>query len=76
MRKAFRRNHLEFEKLPPARYPVFGTIASRFSDAGVNVAVFAHLCSLKASPQKRVALANEYSVGDLQAFTIIVPRSA
>lgn len=53
VRRQFRRNHLEFEKLPVETYPVFATIAARFNDPGVNAA-FEHLVSLKGKEKKRV----------------------
>ena len=43
VRKQFRRNHREFEKIDPSLYPVFGTIASRFADPGVNEIGRAHV---------------------------------
>ena len=72
VRKQFRRNHREFEKLAPELYPVFGTIASRFSDAGVNAA-FAHLLKLRSSQQKRIPLESPLILIDPRSFSI-VPR--
>jgi isobutyryl-CoA mutase len=73
VKKAFRRNHLEFEKLPPDRYPVFGTIASRFGDPGVDQA-FRHLYKLKDVEQKLIP--TEAAVEpDASRLFEIVPRS-
>ncbi len=73
VRRAFRRNHPEFEKLPLPRYPVFGTIASRFLDPGVDD-VWAHLQLLKDGGPKRRALGKDHDPGDPSRFTV-VPRS-
>jgi isobutyryl-CoA mutase len=59
VRRQFRRNHLELEKMPPARYPIFGTIASRFGDNGVNAA-FEHLFHLKSAPEKLMTLSHDF----------------
>lgn len=56
VRRQYRRNHLEFEKLPVETYPVFATIAARFNDPGVNAA-FEHLVSLRSKKQKRCPVA-------------------
>ena len=70
VRKQFRRNHREFEKLDPELYPIFGTIASRFSDAGVNSA-FAHLLKLRQSDSKRIPLEKPLSIVDPRTFSIV-----
>lgn len=70
VRKQFRRNHREFEKLDPELYPIFGTIASRFSDAGVNAA-FAHLLKLRQSDSKRIPLEKPLSIVDPRTFSIV-----
>jgi methylmalonyl-CoA mutase len=62
VRKQFRRNHPEFEKVPPGRYPIFATVASRFADSGVTRA-FEHLTRLKDSPEKRQPLDESFSAG-------------
>jgi len=72
VRKQFRRNHLEFEKLPLGRYPIFGTIASRFLDPGVSTA-FEHLYKLATSETKQKAYDREYEPGNPYRLAI-VPR--
>ncbi len=72
VRKQFRRNHREFEKLDPTLYPIFGTIASRFSDPGVNAA-FTHLLKIKEASNKRIPL--ETALTTLNPFSYsIVPK--
>jgi methylmalonyl-CoA mutase len=70
VRKQFRRNHREFEHTPLSRYPVFGTIASRFNDSGVNQ-VFQHLIKIKKGPDKRVALDKDFEVPPPHQFSIV-----
>jgi isobutyryl-CoA mutase len=70
VRKQYRRNHLEFEKLPMTRYPIFGTIASRFNNDGVN-RMFEHLVSLKDEKDKFKPLAKEFEPGDPLRFAIV-----
>ena len=72
VRKQFRRNHREFETISPSRYPVFGTIASRFNDSGVNQ-VFQHLIRVKPLENKRVALDSDFIAPPPHQFSI-VPR--
>jgi len=55
VRKQYRRSRNEFE-LPDEELPVFGTIASRFNDAGVN-ALFAFLVERLAERTSRLAAA-------------------
>jgi len=70
VRRQFRRNHREFESLPAGRYPVWGTIASRFNDPGVN-GLFAHLCELRGSAQKLKPIASEFDPGNPSLFSIV-----
>jgi methylmalonyl-CoA mutase len=70
VRKQFRRNHREFEKLDPALYPVFGTIASRFSDPGVNAA-FTHLLKIRTSPEKRIPLEKPLELLNPFSYSIV-----
>lgn len=70
VRKQFRRNHREFEKNNPEEYPVFGTIASRFADAGVD-ALFAHLNKIKSEPTKRQLLKNPFNPDSLTTLSIV-----
>jgi len=72
VRRTFRRNHLDFEPVPPPRYPVFGTIASRFLDPGVD-AVFRHLVALRGQSPRRRPLAEDHEVSPASAIAII-PR--
>ncbi len=67
VRKQFRRNHREFEKISPARYPVIGTIASRFGDSGVSAA-FAHLLTLHSSRSRFAPLNQEFSPPEISHF--------
>ncbi len=73
VRKQFRRNHLEFEKQPAERYPVVGTIASRFADLGVDT-LFSHLTRIRHEKTKRVLLETPHVPSDPTSFTI-VPRA-
>ncbi len=70
VRKNFRRNHREFEKIDPSLYPVFGTIASRFADPGVNAA-FSHLLKIKNSPEKRTALEKPLELLNPFSYSIV-----
>ena len=70
VRKQFRRNHREFEKLDPSLYPVFGTIASRFADPGVDAA-FAHLLKIKKSDTQRIPLATPLTVLNPFSYSIV-----
>lgn len=72
VRKQFRRNHREFESQPMNRYPVFGTIASRFNDMGVNQ-VFSHLRRIAHQPKKRIPLEQDFVIPPPHQFSI-VPR--
>ncbi|HTI51793.1 MAG TPA: methylmalonyl-CoA mutase family protein, partial [Planctomycetaceae bacterium] len=72
VRKQFRRNHPDFEKIPPDRYPIFATVASRFADPGVTRA-FEHLNSLRNAPEKRRPLEESFSAGTPWERSI-VPR--
>lgn len=70
VRKQFRRNHREFEKLDPSLYPIFGTIASRFADPGVNAA-FNHLLKIKSSSEKRIPLEKPSEVLNPFSYSIV-----
>lgn len=70
VRKQFRRNHRDFEKLDPSLYPVFGTIASRFSDPGVNAA-FNHLLKIKTSSEKRLPLEKPLELLNPFSYSIV-----
>ena len=70
VRKQFRRNHREFEAVPFPRYPVFGTIASRFNDSGVNQ-VFQHLNRIRKLETKRVPLESDFIVPPPHQFSIV-----
>jgi methylmalonyl-CoA mutase len=70
VRKQFRRNHREFEKLDPSVYPIFGTIASRFADPGVNAA-FSHLLKIKSAPQKRQPLDTALNLLNPFSYSIV-----
>lgn len=73
VRRQFRRNHLAFEKVPKEKYPVFGTIASRFEDSGVNAA-FEHLLSLEKKSGERLC-AVQTPIKDFQEDRfVIVPK--
>ncbi|MBI1862107.1 MAG: methylmalonyl-CoA mutase family protein [Deltaproteobacteria bacterium] len=67
VRRQFRRNHREFEKVTPTRYPVIGTIASRFGDPGVDIA-FRHLQSLRQTRQRLQALGEDYEPTEASVF--------
>jgi methylmalonyl-CoA mutase len=73
VRKQFRRNHREFESLPPEKYPVYGTIASRFGDAGVNAA-FAHLKAIAHETKRRRPAEIDVTTENPDQFSI-VPKS-
>lgn len=64
VRHAFRRNHIEWEAVPLGRYPIVGTIASRFGDPGVDAA-FEHLRHLKNSALKRKPLDQDFERASL-----------
>ena len=70
VRKQFRRNHREFEKLDSSVYPIFGTIASRFADPGVNAAFF-HLLKIKSAPQKRQPLDSALNLLNPFSYSIV-----
>jgi methylmalonyl-CoA mutase len=70
VRKQFRRNHREFENVPLPRYPVFGTIASRFNDSGVNQ-VFQHLNRIRTLESKRIPLESDFIVPPPHQFSIV-----
>jgi methylmalonyl-CoA mutase len=72
VRKQFRRNHPEFEKIAPDRYPVFATVASRFADPGVTRA-FEHLHHIRGCPEKRQPLEERFVAGTPWERSI-VPR--
>lgn len=72
VRKQLRRNHLSLEKLPVTRYPVVGTIASRFADPGVDLA-FEHILYLRKSKKRREPLTKDFHPESLPSTTI-VPR--
>lgn len=67
VRRQFRRNHREFEKLPPERFPVFGTIASRFGDPGIDAAS-QHLRSLATHRKRYQPLTENYTPGSARVF--------
>ncbi len=70
VRKQFRRNHREFEKLDSKLYPVFGTVASRFADPGVD-AVFSHLLKIKGEKFKRQSLNEGFDPDRLTTLSIV-----
>lgn len=70
VRKQFRRNHRDFEAVPPNRYPVFGTIASRFNDSGVNQ-VFRHLQRIRNLKDKRVPIDSDFIIPPPHQFSIV-----
>lgn len=70
VRKQFRRNHREFENITLPRYPVFGTIASRFNDSGVNQ-VFNHLKRIRSLDSKRLPLDSDFIVPPPHQFSIV-----
>jgi isobutyryl-CoA mutase len=70
VRKQLRRNHRELEALPPARYPVFGTIASRFNDPGVD-AIVTHLVKLRSSDKKLLPLDHDFELENPMGTTIV-----
>ncbi|MFM8269213.1 MAG: fused isobutyryl-CoA mutase/GTPase IcmF [Pseudomonadota bacterium] len=70
VKKQFRRNHREFESVPLARYPIFGTIASRFNDSGVNQ-VFQHLNWIRKQENKRAPLQTDFVVPPPHQFSIV-----
>ncbi|MCB0418584.1 MAG: methylmalonyl-CoA mutase family protein [Bdellovibrionales bacterium] len=73
VRKQFRRNHLQFEHEDPNRYPIFGTIASRFADSGVD-ALFEHLRRIRGAENKLQLLPAPLDTPDTD-FVTVVPRS-
>ncbi|MCB0405448.1 MAG: methylmalonyl-CoA mutase family protein [Bdellovibrionales bacterium] len=73
VRKQFRRNHLEFEHEDPNRYPIFGTIASRFADRGVD-ALFSHLQRIRGAETKLQLLPAPLDTLDTD-FVTVVPRN-
>ena len=70
VRKQFRRNHREFENVPVNRYPIFGTIASRFNDSGVNQ-VFHHLQKIRRATNKRLPLDQDFQIPPPHQFSIV-----
>lgn len=72
VRRTFRRNHREFESIDQSKYPVIGTIASRFGDKGVDAAC-RHLMALKKDPKQLIALEKPYAPDELGQLAI-VPR--
>jgi isobutyryl-CoA mutase len=70
VRKQFRRNHREFEKLDTELYPIFGTIASRFADPGVNAA-FAHLLKIRGSENRRIPLEKPLTTRNPFSYSIV-----
>lgn len=70
VRKQFRRNHREFEKLPETRYPIYGTVASRFGDIGVDAA-FRHLKRLVTKSEKRVPADFDFTADSSDKFSIV-----
>ncbi len=70
VRKQLRRNHRELEAFPATRYPVFGSIASRFNDQGVD-AVFEHLVRIQKEPKKLVPLDHDFELKDPMGTTIV-----
>ncbi len=70
VRKQFRRNHKELDSTPLTRYPIFGTIASRFNDSGVNQ-LFAHLSSVAFSEIKRTQLKADFQIPPPHQFSIV-----
>ncbi len=70
VRRQFRRNHREFENLSSSQYPVFGTIASRFGDPGVDAA-FNYLYTLKATHAEPKALTTPFEPDEKDHFGLI-----
>ncbi|MCH8550777.1 MAG: methylmalonyl-CoA mutase family protein [Natronospirillum sp.] len=68
VRKQWRRNRVEFER-PDAEIPVFPSIASHFSDPGVN-RVFNHLCRLVGERSSQ-DWPGDLPEGDPQAHVLI-----
>ncbi len=75
VRRQFRRNHREFEPLPTSRYPVFGTIASRFGDPGVNGA-FDCLYELKKTKAHHAPLTKDFNPSEKDRLAIIPKERA
>lgn len=70
VRKQFRRNHRDFDTTPLPRLPIFGTIASRFNDSGVNQ-VFDHLLKVRNDSQKRLPLETDFVIPPPHQFSIV-----
>ncbi len=72
VRKQYRRNHTEWLQTDLNRLPVFGTIASKVLDRGVNEA-FEHLVKIKDANPKRQLTGAPHTSDEAGNFAI-VPR--
>ncbi len=75
VRKQFRRNHREFEKLDANTYPVIGTIASRFGDPGVDF-LYEHLKFIRNEQSKRQQLKKAFHAETLSTLSIVPKEKA
>jgi methylmalonyl-CoA mutase len=73
VRRHFRRNHREHEQTDPTLYPVFGTMASRFGDEGVNRTA-QHLMKIKGSAERLQILDKPFVVNESGRLAV-VPRN-
>ncbi len=70
VRKQYRRNHRELERVPVEQYPVFGTIASRFNDPGAT-AVYEYILKLSQEVQRNRVNPKRFEIGDPLKFSIV-----
>jgi len=70
VRRQYRRNHRELEKVAVEHYPVFGTVASRFNDPGVT-SVYQYLLTLAERGKENKVNPASFETGDPLRYSIV-----
>jgi len=70
VRRQYRRNHRELERVEVQHYPVFGTVASRFHDAGVT-STYEYLLTLAKRGKENRVNPGSFEIGDPLRYSIV-----